>query len=118
MYVNLTQDYYQKALDLIKKKSDAAISVFVFSDDLDWCRDNLKSDFKTFFVSATGMKSSEELVLMSKCQHNIIANSSFSWWGAFLNSNLEKIVVGPDQWFCKSDPHFDSNIYPPEWNRL
>ena len=54
--------------------------------------------------------------LMSKCKHNIIANSSYSWWGAWLNTNFKKVVIGPKLWFSKNTINYDSSdILPKEW---
>jgi hypothetical protein len=93
----LPLNYYQEAIALINKKVEAPI-YFVFSDDADWCRSNLQMPAETIFVS--GHKGYEDIILMSQCQHHIIANSSFSWWGAWLNKNPKKIVIAPNQWFA------------------
>jgi len=107
--------YYEKAISLIKEKVDSPV-FFVFSDDIAWAKDNLKgSEF--VFVSSPEIEDAEELVLMSKCKHNIIANSSFSWWGAWLNSNLDKIVIAPQKWF--NDKKANKNqILPEKWIRI
>jgi len=108
-------DYYGKAMSLIKEKVDSPV-FFVFSDDIAWAKDNLKgSEF--VFVSCPEIEDVEELVLMSKCKHNIIANSSFSWWGAWLNSNSDKIIIAPQKWF--NDKKANKNqILPEKWIRI
>ena len=69
------------------------------------------------FVSDPKIQDFEEIILMSKCTHNIIANSSFSWWGAWLNPNKEKIVIAPEKWFA--NPKEDSkNIIPKDWIKI
>ncbi|MCK4918256.1 MAG: alpha-1,2-fucosyltransferase [Candidatus Pacebacteria bacterium] len=91
-----TIGYYQKAIQKISKNNDD-IHIFVFSDDILWTQNNLKSNFPITFVDKN--KDYEDLILMSMCKHNIIANSSFSWWGAWLNQNPNKIVIAPKKWF-------------------
>jgi len=87
----------------------------VFSDDISWCRENLIKGPNYVFIE--GNKDYEDLYLMSKCEHNIIANSSFSWWGAWLNENENKTVVAPGNWFGPSSlPSHDlRDLLPPTW---
>lgn len=92
-------DYYKKAVGYIKSNF-GEIGFFVFSDDIQWAKDNFNFG-ETVFVELSdkeGLKDQQELILMSRCQHQIIANSSFSWWGAWLNQNPQKIVVVPQKW--------------------
>ena len=94
IYGMLPLDYYKICVDELKK-SFSNLTVFVFSDDLKWAQENLKLDVSTEFVG--GCESAEEdLVLMSLCKHNIVANSTFSWWGAWLNANPVKKIFAPD----------------------
>jgi hypothetical protein len=107
-------DYYYKAKAVITEKI-ADPRFFIFSDDIKWARENLKSERPLTFVS--GGKNFEDLSLMSQCKHNIIANSSFSWWGGWLNENHEKIVVGPLKWF--NDAKLNSEFQlPDKWIRV
>ncbi len=113
-------DYYKKALDKIRHKiSDP--SFFVFSDDMEWVKQKLNfgSSPVQYIDWNTGNSSYIDMQLMSLCKHNIIANSSFSWWGAWLNNNLEKTVIAPDEWFRG---WFGSQMYPGylpyEWIRI
>ena len=93
-------DYYEKAIQHIESKIQSP-TFFIFSDDIEWAKENLKIE-GALYVSNPSLTECEELILMSKCKHNIIANSSFSWWGAWLNTNPEKINIGPLKWFNDS----------------
>lgn len=108
-------NYYQAAI----KKMAARIKqpvFYVFSDDPEWCKRNLKVNFPTVYVDHNE-NGSDDLRLMRYCKHNIIANSSFSWWGAWLNPNTDKIVVAPKKWF--NDSSIDtSDVIPKEWIKL
>lgn len=98
----LNLDYYRRAMELIVKRVKNP-RFFVFSDD------PTISDF-------SGLTNSEELILMSFCKHNIIANSSFSWWGAWLNKNPSKVIIAPKRWFRKE--RTESGIVPQGWIRV
>jgi hypothetical protein len=93
---SLQSDYYLKAIEVIKNKVSNS-KFYVFSDDIEWVSDNMFSDLNAVFVKTTSDE--EDMYLMSQCKHNIIANSSFSWWGAYLNNNESKVVVAPLKWF-------------------
>jgi len=108
-------DYYQKAVNSILKKTKNP-KFFIFSDDIIWVKKNLVINApKTFVSGSCQLTNAEELILMSKCKHNIIANSSFSWWGAWLNQNSAKIIFAPKVWVRAS-----VSISPsvPGWNLL
>lgn len=107
-------DYYRKAISLIASKSSNPV-FFVFSDDLEWCKENLKIEWPIIFVD--GNKNYEDLMMMSQCKHNIIANSSFSWWGAWLNANSDKIVVAPQQWVADKSVN-TIDIIPESWLKI
>jgi hypothetical protein len=109
--------YYNAAVDHIASKIKDP-HFFVFSDDPAWCKENLKTDYPTTYIEHnTGAKSFEDMRLMSQCQHHIIANSSFSWWGAWLNPSKDKIVIAPKKWFNDKDVD-TSDLIPAEWTRL
>lgn len=112
------QDYYDRSLEYINQK-DPIETVYVFSDDIEWCKKHLKFKFTTFFVDLeySGHKNGGNLVLMSACRHFVIPNSSFSWWGAWLNTGRNKIVVAPKQWFIGQTPETD-NIACRSWIRM
>jgi hypothetical protein len=112
-----TPEYYAEALARITQKVGADIHVFVFSDEIDWVRSNMPIPYPVTYVSSVDIADYEELILMSLCSHNIIANSSFSWWGAWLNSNAEKMVIAPHQWM-RNNPHNFRDIIPETWIRL
>ena len=99
VYSLLDEKYYKRAVKFIAEKiSDPRF--FIFSDDIKWVKQNLNISYPKIFVSDENeTKNYEELILMSLCKHNIIANSSFSWWGAWLNQNPDKTVVVPKNWF-------------------
>ncbi|EPO2592080.1 alpha-1,2-fucosyltransferase, partial [Escherichia albertii] len=88
---------------------------FIFSDDIEWCKDNIFLDNKTYFVQGDTYHVELDMLLMSKCKHNIISNSSFSWWAAWLNENRNKIVIAPSKWFKKDIKH---DIIPESWVKL
>lgn len=102
-------NYYKKALDIIKPKGN----LFIFSDDINWCKANLKFEKMTFMNNKSNIN---DLKFMSLCENNIIANSSFSWMGAWLNQNKNKKVVFPKQWF--SDRENTSDTKPAEWIQI
>lgn len=93
-----TEKYYLAAMNYMEKMLED-IEFFVFSDDLLWCREFLKSYSNVTYVDAnSNLQGYNDLQLMKHCKHNIIANSSFSWWGAWLNAHPDKIVISPDKW--------------------
>ena len=107
-------DYYKRCVKSISERIHEP-HFFVFSDEPDWVMKNLRTGAPTSFV--IGNRAHEDLMLMSKCKHNIIANSSFSWWGAWLNPNKEKIVLAPGRWFAK--PSIDTkDLLPESWTKV
>lgn len=107
-------EYYQDAVNYIAR-SQKDLELFVFSDDIAWCKEHLKFGCPVHFMETH--TAYEDMYLMSQCHHHIIANSSFSWWGAWLNSKADKIVVAPKQWFL--DPSVNtSDIIPASWVKL
>jgi len=112
-----SKDYYHEAVEIIKKKA-AVQELFLFSDDAEWVKQQLKFNLpSTHIVHNTGKSSFEDLRLMSLCKHTIIANSSFSWWAAWLNLNKNKVVIAPKVWIA--DKRVDTkDVLPINWNRL
>ena len=107
--------YYGEGMDQLAREVDNP-RFYLFSDEPDWCRQNLKFSHPTTYVPLASA-GSEDLRLMKACRHNIIANSSFSWWGAWLNENPRKIVVAPKKWFSRPDLN-TRDILPESWRRL
>ena len=112
---SLDIDYYNRAIQLIKEKVTAPI-FFIFSDDTQWAEENIKDPNCHFINWNKGDDSFRDMQLMSNCKHNIIANSSFSWWGAWLNNNEDKIVIAPDKWLSTMEGTRD--IIPDSWIQL
>lgn len=104
-------EYYTKAIEFFGEYD----FIFVFSDDIQWCETNLK--FKNM-IFIRGQSDIEDMLLMSMCTHNIIANSSFSWWGAWLNSNPDKVVVAPSPWFGNKVKINTKDIIPNNWVKI
>jgi len=93
-------DYYKAAVQYVSDRVEQP-HFFIFSDDIAWVKDNLKIDMPHRYIDHNkGAESCNDMRLMSLCQHHIIANSSFSWWGAWLNPSAGKIVVAPEKWFA------------------
>jgi len=92
--------------------------IFVFSDDLEWARENMNLRYPTEYISHNqGLSSHEDLRLMSSCRHHIIANSGFSWWGAWLDPRPDKIVCAPRRWFAEAS--YDTrDVLPEPWVAL
>ena len=122
----MTLNYYIKCLQFIQQKtSNFNYNVLYFCEDVDINDVNniivqLKINFPnyTFIRASNLLKDWEQLMLMSCCSHNIIANSSFSWWGAYFNSNPEKIVCYPSVWFGPAANHNTSDLCPPKWTKI
>jgi len=108
--------YYQKAVGQLETKVSSP-TFFVFSDDIEWVKNNLSIKHPTEYVSNPKLSDSEELFLMSQCQNNIIANSSFSWWGAWLNNNPTKTVIAPNRWVNNHSVKID-DLIPPQWTKI
>lgn len=109
--------YYNRAIELINERVSNPV-FYIFSDDPQWCRENIIAGSSARYIDHNvGKNSFEDMRLMSFCNHNIIANSSFSWWGAWLNENPDKYVVAPKQWF--QDNSIDtSDVIPDKWQKI
>ena len=109
-------DYYRAAIQHIAAKVEQP-HFFIFSDDMDWVKAQLKIDLPCHYVDHNhGAESYNDMRLMSLCRHHIIANSSFSWWGAWLNTYPDKIVVSPRRWFASAN--ITKDLFPHGWLAL
>lgn len=106
-------DYYQRALQTMNSFIPN-LSYFIFSDDISWVRQNLKMSNAIYIDNTMKKLPHEDLYLMSSCQNHIIANSSFSWWGAWLDQNIHKIVIAPKIWFLDKKRQ-NKDILPIGW---
>jgi hypothetical protein len=105
-------EYYSQSIKILERETELFV---VFSDDINWCKENIKLDNIVYIENE---KDYIELYLMSICSHNIISNSSFSWWGAWLNKNENKKVIGPLKWFGDAIKHSTEDILPQEWIKI
>lgn len=114
MHGTCSVGYYEKAVSYIAKRVEHPV-FFIFSDEPEWVRKSIKLDHPMHIVEHNGAERGyEDMRLMSLCRHHIIANSSFSWWGAWLNARQDKIVIAPKRWF--NDYHADtSDLCPDSW---
>lgn len=106
--------YYERAIDYIKEHVENPY-FFIFSDDKTYIKENYNLPNMTIVDFNQGDDSWQDMYLMSQCKHNIIANSTFSWWGAYLNPNPQKIVVSPKRWWAMLEK---DDIIPPTWKRI
>lgn len=125
IFLSFTMQYYLDAARYISERVKTPV-FFIFSDDIPWAKENLQLPYEVCYIDDNiqtnereiGHKSKgyEDMYLMTQCQHNIIANSSFSWWGAWLNHNPNKIVVAPKKW-CNGSFNY-ADIVPEQWVKL
>jgi hypothetical protein len=110
-------EYYKRAMAYIASKVNNPV-FFIFSDDMPWVKEHLPNDYPLVFVDMNDEKNSyEDLRIMSSCNHHIIANSSFSWWGAWLNNKNDKIVICPARW-TSNHLSADIDLIPKSWIKL
>jgi hypothetical protein len=108
------EEYYRKALEIIMKKIEKP-HFFVFSDDTDWAHNQIVPDTPvTYITHNTGKQSYEDMRLMMHCQHHIIANSSFSWWGAWLGKKPGQVVLAPNRWYNTKSCNYSDRL-PSNW---
>ncbi len=108
----LGRAYYQRAVQAMATRVKNPV-FYVFSDDIDWCRKNIELPYPQAFVPSENEE--EHLKLMTRCKHFIIANSTFSWWAAWLATNPGKLIVAPKRWFRKSSGLCSADLIPKDW---
>lgn len=108
------EEYYRDAVAYVRDKIEAP-SFYVFSDDIDWAATHLDLPQAEFINWNAGTDSWQDMMLMSRCRHHVICNSTFSWWGAWLGVNPDKMVVAPERWSALSEMPY---ICPQSWVKL
>ena len=108
-------DYYAKAIAHINEQVDSP-RFFVFTDDIEFCKQEIGLPADTVYIGKMGPKWSWHLELMSLCKHSIIANSTFYWWGAWLNPQPEGVVIAPARWYA--DREEQPGIFPAHWVQM
>jgi hypothetical protein len=110
-------DYYERAIALIASKTEEPV-FFFFSDDIEWVKANLTTNYPVHYIdNNTGETAHQDMRLMSNCKHHIIANSSFSWWGAWLNPDPGKVVIAPKRWMSNVEVN-QTDLIPDSWITL
>lgn len=112
----LSLDYYKNAMSYF----DESHVFFIFSDDIEWCQTQFGEVENIIYVmNSNETRPYEDMCLMSRCKHNIIANSSYSWWGAWLNQHKTNIVIAPKNWFKKENLNqLTTDLIPISWKRI
>ena len=106
--------YYKNAIAEMENRITGP-SYYVFSDDISWVKENIPLKKAVYVTWNKGEDSWQDMMLMSHCRHHIICNSTFSWWGAWLNPRKEKIVIAPCRWFQHKET---PDMYPKEWIKV
>ena len=95
------EEYFTKAFKVVKEKVEVPVLIF-FSDDIEWVRENIKTELPSYYESGTDPVW-EKLRLMYSCKHFVISNSTFSWWAQYLSRNEQKVVISPERWFVDEE---------------
>ena len=111
--------YYEKGLSKLAERGEIG-TVYIFSDDPKWVKENIRIDYPTQIIDWNqGEDSWQDMCLMSKCENFIIANSSFSWWGAYLSSSEQKKVIAPVRWFSDETKNKQTaDLIPASWLKI
>jgi hypothetical protein len=114
-----SMSYYRNAIEYLKKKQ-SDLKFYVFSNDTEFCKINFFFLNNVVFVDTSKEDKSDywDMFLMTQVKHLIIPNSTFSWWGAFLNANPQKIVIVPERYDAYNTYNTSHELYPPEWVKL
>ena len=117
LFEDITMDYFNKCVSMIESKVENP-TFYVFSDDIEWCKENfIDEKFHIVEKSHAGPRFIDYLHLMSSCKHNIIPNSTFAWWAAWLNKNENKIVMYPSKWFTDASKD-TKDLCPTDWIKV
>jgi len=108
-----TLEYYYSGITAISDNSKD-LTIFIFSDDMEWCKNNFDNSYPITFVDSVGTDH-EHFYLMSQCKHQVIANSTYSWWAAWLNNNPDKIIIAPKDWYRSKELNETAIHIPNEW---
>jgi len=111
----LSPSYFSKGFDTINEISKDVSKTYVFTNDLDWCVNNLLIDNVEFISNDNDW---EDLWMMSMCKHYVISNSTFSWWGAWLGASSNSIIIAPDTWFGPRGYQDTQDLYCKDWIRI
>ncbi len=108
-------EYYKTAIASMMEKIENPV-FFIFSDDIAWCRENIvfPEGIQVYFIDHNRNAGHEDMRLMYTCSHHIIANSTFSWWWAYLGRNTQKMIIAPKKWL-QNDTYNTKNLIPPSW---
>jgi hypothetical protein len=121
LYESIPLDYYLRSIDLLTQKLDSPI-FYIFSNDLKWVKENLEipNNIALNFVDNSQFQdvAIADFTMMSNCKHHIIANSTFSWWSAWLNPSKDKIIIAPKKWYVGKMNKTTIDLIPREWIRL
>lgn len=112
-----TLDYYKKAMQYFRDKFQNNVMFYIFTNDFPWAEQYFTEKDCCFVKGNIGKDSFRDMQLMSLCRHHIIANSSFSWWGAWLNQNPDKMVIAPKKW-VNNTPENEIDIIPDNWLKI
>ena len=108
-----TPNYYRNAIAEIQKRVQTEVTFYVFSDDIDWCREEFGDKGFKYVNCNHGKDSWQDMMLISRCRHHIMANSTFSWWGSFLGEKEGSFIICPPKFSIKDN----GENYPPTWIR-
>lgn len=111
-----TLDYYKNAMNYFRDRYQKNVCFYIFTNDFEWAKSHFKDEDCCFVQGNTGKESYRDMQLMSLCEHNVIANSSFSWWGAWLNANKEKTVIAPEKWVNSEED--TTAVVPENWMKM
>lgn len=112
-----TIEYYERAMEYFRDKFGGEVRFFIFTNDMPWSKEHFRSKDCCFVEGNTGTESFRDMQMMSLCRHHIIANSSFSWWGAWLNDRKDKLVIAPERWVNIPEEE-QRDIIPETWIRM